>query len=101
MSKTTRRFGWDGGRGEISAMRRPENVERGNPPRYSPGDLDGDPAYEADHPWTDAEFLENARVVTAMLTELDRLETLKHRPVAEWSDADVERIAAVLRAGRW
>jgi hypothetical protein len=101
MSKTTRRFGWDGGRGEIPGMRRPENTAKGNPDRYSPGESDGDPEYEADHPWTDREFLENARLCVAVLTELERIASLKRRPIDEWSDADVERVAAVLRGGRW
>jgi hypothetical protein len=101
MGKTRRKFGWEGGRGEIPALRKPENLQRGNPERYILGEFDGDEVYEDDHPWTDEEFLENARLCVAVMTEVDRIRALRHRPVDEWTDEEVERVALILRDRSW
>ena len=101
MSKTKRKFGWEGGRGEIPAMREPENMTRGNPERYNPGEFDGDPDYEAEHQWTNDDFMENARLCAAVMTELDRIRALRDLPVDLWPDADIERIAKILRDPHW
>lgn len=100
MSKT-KRFGWEGFRGEVSALREPEDLQ-GNLEPYGVGDTsynDGPPecVYLSQAPWTDPDFLQNAYLPLAIESELNRCKELRHVPFLEWPAADQEWMIAFLR----
>jgi hypothetical protein len=99
MSKT-KRFGWEGFRGEVPALRESEDL-RGNPEPYGVDDTydEGPPecVYLSQAPWTDPDFLQNAYLPLAVESELNRCKELHHTPFLEWPEADQDRMVAFLR----